>query len=54
VLQQSQSPKVLALEVTYSPAVELGSAEPLLAELAAQICDSVGPATGAGPGQAGM
>jgi hypothetical protein len=54
VLQQSQAPKVLALELVYQPAAELGAAAPLLQELAQQLVDAVGPpAAGGGPGQAG-
>jgi len=44
---------VLALEVTYHPATLLQQAGPILQELADKISACVGPATGAGPGQAG-
>jgi hypothetical protein len=54
VLQHgSQSPKVVALEVTYSPACILDAAAPLLQELADKIIATVGPAQGTAPGQAG-
>jgi hypothetical protein len=44
------STKVLAVEVTYHPAVDLAAGWPVLAELAQRIADLVGPE---GPGQPG-
>lgn len=50
VSQQAQTPKVLAVEVTYHPAVDLAAGGAVLAELAGRIADLVGPE---GPGQPG-
>ncbi|KAF6260121.1 hypothetical protein COO60DRAFT_1700469 [Scenedesmus sp. NREL 46B-D3] len=50
VSQQAQTPKVLAVEVTYHPAADLAAGGAVLAELAQHIIDLVGPER---PGQPG-
>ncbi|WIA15872.1 hypothetical protein OEZ85_012624 [Tetradesmus obliquus] len=50
VSQQAQTPKVLAVEVTYHPAVDLAAGGAVLAELAGRIAELVGPEV---PGQPG-